>query len=227
MNVIISCGVTGALVHPFPTRRGLGHVAQVRVLTRVPGQGQEQGQEPGLEPGLQGRALPDPGHHGNDPEPERGQDRVPGPSLLAGLGLVHFHDHLLPGHIPHVVVEIILQDAGYLHVTDLHPDLHQDISVHTKKCAQSLSLPHIMNPPNSSILVEGAVGGVVVVSDRGRTTVLVVEEGKIIMKRTTLAAGMLCHFKEAVTCTIVLWSHCFHIHLGCRPRVSVAMTILM
>jgi hypothetical protein len=46
-----------------------------------------------------------------------------------------------------------------------------------------------MNPPNSSILVEGAVGGVAVVLDSGRTTVLVVEEGKIIMKRATLAAG--------------------------------------
>jgi hypothetical protein len=36
-----------------------------------------------------------------------------------------------------------------------------------------------MNPPNSSILVEGVEEGVAVVLDRGRTTVLVVEEGKI------------------------------------------------
>jgi hypothetical protein len=85
MNVIISWGVAGALVHPFRTLRGLVHVAQVHVLTHVPGQGQEQGRELGLEPGLQGLALPDPGHHGNDPEPEQERDRVPGPSLLAGV----------------------------------------------------------------------------------------------------------------------------------------------
>jgi hypothetical protein len=54
---------------------------------------------------------------------------------------------------------------------------------------QSLSLPHIMNPQNSSILDEGVVGGVVAVLDKGRTMALVVEEGKIIMMRATLAAG--------------------------------------
>jgi len=44
---------------------------------------------------------------------------------VLGLGLVHSHDHLLPGHILHAVVEIILQDGERLHVIELHLDLHQ------------------------------------------------------------------------------------------------------
>jgi len=42
-----------------------------------------------------------------------------------GLDPVHSHDHPHPGHILHVVVEIILQDGGRLHVIELHLDLHQ------------------------------------------------------------------------------------------------------
>lgn len=84
MNVIISCGVASVLVHLVPTLHDLGHAAQVRALTHVPGQGREHAQEPGLEAGLLGLALPDQGHRGRDPGLERGQDHVPDPSLLAG-----------------------------------------------------------------------------------------------------------------------------------------------
>jgi hypothetical protein len=45
--------------------------------------------------------------------------------LVLDLGLVHSHVHLLPGHIPHVVLEIILQDGGYLHDIEPHLDLRQ------------------------------------------------------------------------------------------------------
>jgi hypothetical protein len=88
MNVIISCGVAGALVRLVPILRGLGHAAQAHVLTLVPDQGQEHGREPDLEPGLQGLALPGPGRHGNDPE--RGRDRVPGLSLSAGVCSIYY-----------------------------------------------------------------------------------------------------------------------------------------
>lgn len=64
-----------------------------------------------------------------------------------------------------------------------------DTSVPTKKCAQNLNRPHITNPLNSSILDEGVVGGVAAVLGRGRSTVLAVEEAKIIMMTATLAAG--------------------------------------
>lgn len=42
-----------------------------------------------------------------------------------GLDPVHSHDHPHPGHILHVVVEIILQDGGHLHVIEPHLVLHQ------------------------------------------------------------------------------------------------------
>jgi len=64
-----------------------------------------------------------------------------------------------------------------------------DTSVPTKKCAQNLNRPHITNPLNSSILDEGVVGVVAAVLGRGRSTVLAVEEAKIIMMTATLAAG--------------------------------------
>jgi hypothetical protein len=85
MNVIINCGVAGALVPHVPTLHALGLAAQVHVPTHVPDQGQEQGQELDLEPGVLGLALLDLGHHGNDPELEQGQDHVPDPSRSAGM----------------------------------------------------------------------------------------------------------------------------------------------
>ena len=42
-----------------------------------------------------------------------------------GLDPVHSHDHPHPGHILHVVVEIILQDGDRLHVIERHLDLRQ------------------------------------------------------------------------------------------------------
>lgn len=45
--------------------------------------------------------------------------------LIVGLGLVHFLDRPLLGHIPHVVVENILQDGGFPHVIEAHLDLRQ------------------------------------------------------------------------------------------------------
>jgi endonuclease/exonuclease/phosphatase family metal-dependent hydrolase len=45
--------------------------------------------------------------------------------FILGLDLVHFLDRLLPGHIPRVVVENILQDGGFLHVIEPHLDLRQ------------------------------------------------------------------------------------------------------
>jgi len=84
MNVTINCDVAGALVPPVPTLHALGLAAQVHVPTHVPARGQGQDRELVLERGVLDLALLDPGLHGRGPGPERGQGRVPGPSLSAG-----------------------------------------------------------------------------------------------------------------------------------------------